>query len=226
LLNHNKCTQYFVALLQLSRIHWCYLVCCHILFYFFENLCTNYHLRRKTLCHNPSLGFATKAKGETRGRNKWGTRETHLILSGVQENVREWTLTLSRQLPLGELEYRRTLESSGNNYRGQNPLVWKVFYIIRKLLKPRCLKWARITHLDIWNTSYGQKNGRESNWQFDSWPLKVDNRSNFRACRWHATYRWKALNEDYNFVLDHISIRVCAQSYGAPKSRESQFWQF
>ncbi len=204
MLNHNECTQYFVALLQLSRIHGCYLVCCHILFYFIENLCTNYHLRRKTLCHNPSLGFVTKAKGETRGRNKWGTRETHLILSGVQENVREWTFTLSRQLPLGELEYRRTLESSGNNYRGQNPLVWKVFYIIRNLLKPRCLKWARITHLDIWNTSYGQKKGRESNR--------------------HATYRWKALNEDYNFVLNHISIEVCAQSYEAPKLRESQLW--
>jgi len=26
---------------------------------------------------------------------------------------------------------------------------WK-FYIIEKLLKRRCLKWARMTHLDIW----------------------------------------------------------------------------
>jgi len=32
-----------------------------------------------------------------------------------------------------------------------------VLYIIGKLLKHRCLKWARIAHLDIWNTSYGQK---------------------------------------------------------------------
>jgi hypothetical protein len=36
-------------------------------------------------------------------------------------------------------------------------MAWRVIYIIRKLLKRRCLKWVRITHLDIWNTSYGQK---------------------------------------------------------------------
>jgi hypothetical protein len=34
-----------------------------------------------------------------------------------------------------------------------------VLYIIEKLLKRRCLKWARIVHLDIWNTSYDQKKG-------------------------------------------------------------------
>jgi hypothetical protein len=26
------------------------------------------------------------------------------------------------------------------------------------------------------------------------------------VCRWHATYCWKVLNNDYNFVLDFISI--------------------
>jgi len=31
--------------------------------------------------------------------------------------------------------------------------------IIEKLLERRCLKWACIAHLDIWNTSYGQKKG-------------------------------------------------------------------
>jgi hypothetical protein len=61
-------------------------------------------------------------------------------------------------------------------------------------------------HLDIWNISYGQKKGWESNWQFDSRPLKVDNRPDFLACRWCATYRWKALDKGYNFALDIISI--------------------
>jgi hypothetical protein len=41
-------------------------------------------------------------------------------------------------------------------------------YIIRKLLERRYLKLAYIANLDIWNTSYGQKKGRESNCQFDS----------------------------------------------------------
>jgi len=73
-------------------------------------------------------------------------------------------------------------------------------------LRHRCLKWARITHLDISNTSYGQKKGRESNWWFDSRPLKVRNRPDFLVCRWRATYCWKALKEGYNFALDLISI--------------------
>jgi hypothetical protein len=61
----------------------------------------------------------------------------------------------------------KTLES---NFRGQNFMAYGILYIIAKLLECRCLKWARIAHLDIWNTSYGQKKGRESNYQFDSQP--------------------------------------------------------
>jgi hypothetical protein len=33
-----------------------------------------------------------------------------------------------------------------------------------------------MTHLDIYNTSYGKKKGQESNWQFDYRPQKVGNR--------------------------------------------------
>jgi hypothetical protein len=42
--------------------------------------------------------------------------------------------------------------------------------------------------------------------KFDSRPLKVRNRLDFLACRWHATYCWKALNKGYNFASDFISI--------------------
>ncbi len=82
-----------------------------------------------------------------------------------------------------------------------------VLYIIGKLLELRCLQWARIAHLDILNTSYGQKKGRESNYQFDSQPEKVGNRPNLLMCRQYATYLWKALNEGYNFASDCTSIR-------------------
>jgi hypothetical protein len=47
----------------------------------------------------------------------------------------------------------------------------------------------------------------KSNWQFDSRPLKIKNCPNFLACRWRATYWWKALDEGYNFALDLISIK-------------------
>jgi hypothetical protein len=80
-------------------------------------------------------------------------------------------------------------------------------YIIGKLLELTCLKWARIAHLDIWNTSYGQKKGRESNWQFDSRPEKVGNQPNLLGCRGCVTYRWKGLDKSYNFALIYISIR-------------------
>jgi hypothetical protein len=107
----------------------------------------------------------------------------------------------------GELEFRWSLESSKSNCRGQNPLDCEVPYIIGKLLERRCLKWARMTHLDTSNTSYGQKKGHESNCQFDSRPLKVKNLPDFLTCRRHATYHWKALNDGYNFPLNLISIR-------------------
>jgi hypothetical protein len=42
--------------------------------------------------------------------------------------------------------------------------------------------------------------------KFDSQPLKVKNLLDFLACKWHAKYRWKALDEGYNFALDLISI--------------------
>jgi len=90
--------------------------------------------------------------------------------------------------------------------RGQNTSHWGVLYIIEKLEKFRCRKWARMGHLDIWNTSYGKKKGRQSNCQFDSRPLKVRNRLDLIAWRWSAIHRWKALEENYKFALDLMPI--------------------
>ncbi len=69
----------------------------------------------------------------------------------------------------------RTPKTSESNCRGQNTTLWCILYIIGMLLKSRCLNWACMTHLDICNTSYGKKKGRESNWQYDSWTLKIGN---------------------------------------------------
>jgi hypothetical protein len=57
-------------------------------------------------------------------------------------------------------------------------------------------------HLNTYDTSYGQKKGH----QFDSQPLKIKNQLEICVCRWHATYRWKDLDEKYNFVLHLTSI--------------------
>ncbi len=97
----------------------------------------------------------------------WRNEPSH---SQVNSHVRSWNP-------------KQTPEFSKHDCRGKNSWPRRILYIIGKLLKRRCLKWARIAHLDIWNTSYGQKKGRESNWQFDSRPLKVKNRPDFLAFR-------------------------------------------
>jgi hypothetical protein len=94
-----------------------------------------------------------------------------------------------------------------SNCRGQNSIDWDIPYIIEKILERKCLKWACMMHLNIWNTSYGQKKGRESNWKFDSQPLKVRNCPDFLAYMWLATYHWKAFDEGYYFASNVITIK-------------------
>jgi hypothetical protein len=63
----------------------------------------------------------------------------------------------------GKLESSGTPEILELNCRGQNTLYWGVLYINGKVLKFKCPKWPRMSHLDIVSPSYGQKKGRESN---------------------------------------------------------------
>jgi hypothetical protein len=74
-----------------------------------------------------------------------------------------------------------------------------------------------MSHLDICSPSYGQKKGRESNWQFDSQPLKVGNRPKSDVIRQSATWRRKALEESYKFGLDLVPIRVRGEKLWSPK---------
>jgi hypothetical protein len=108
----------------------------------------------------------------------------------------------------GTWESSGTPENLERNCRGQNTLHWSVLSTVGKVLKCRCPKWPRMSHLDICSTSYGQKKGWESNWQFDSRPLKVRNRPDSGVCRSSATHRWKAFEESYNFGLDLVPIRL------------------
>jgi hypothetical protein len=135
---------------------------------------------------------------------------------------------------MGTWKSSETPENSELDYRGQNTSPWGVFYTVGKVLNRKCRKWPRISHLDIRNTSYVRKKGRESNcntsyvrkkgqesncstsyvrkkgWesnqQFDSQPLKAGNRPDVGVCRWSVTHRWKALKESYKFASDLIPI--------------------
>jgi hypothetical protein len=72
-------------------------------------------------------------------------------------------------------------------------------------------------HLDIYSPSYGQKKGQESNWQFDSRPLKVENRLLPEVFKRSATWCWKALEDNYNISSDLIPIRGMSKKLWMPK---------
>jgi hypothetical protein len=71
-----------------------------------------------------------------------------------------------------------------------------------------------------------KRRGRESNCQFDSRPEKVENRPDLLGYRRCATYRWKSVDESYNFALDRTSIQgLLAKLWGSkvPKARLAGF---
>jgi hypothetical protein len=116
-----------------------------------------------------------------------------------------------------KLESHGTLENSELDCRGQISSHLSVPGVIGKVLKCRCPKWNTIGHLDICSPSYGQKKGRESNWQFASRPLKVKNRSVPDVRSGSATWRWKALFEGYKFGLDLVLIGGQGEELRSPK---------
>jgi hypothetical protein len=114
------------------------------------------------------------------------------------------------------LESFETFECSELDSKGKNTLHWGVLGVIEKVLKRRYRKCPRIDNSNICSPSYGQKKGRESNWQFDSRPLKVGNRCLLDIRLECATWRWKDLDEGYNFGSDLVAIQLCSR----------ELWQF
>jgi hypothetical protein len=114
------------------------------------------------MCRNPSFGFATKAKG-LQGCGPRGSPgiTSHTPRSvgkceGVNLHTPKATPSLGGGVPM---ESQWSPKTSESGFRGQNSMACENLCIIEKILERRCLKWARIAHLDIRNTSYGQKKG-------------------------------------------------------------------
>jgi hypothetical protein len=118
---------------------------------------------------------------------------------------------------VGDLESSGTPECLEFDSKAQNTSHWGVLGVIEKVLKRRYRKWPRIGHLDICSPSYGQKKGRESNWQFDSRPLKVGNRPLPDLRIESAIRRWKDLDEGYKFGSDLVAIKLRSREVWAPK---------
>jgi len=125
-----------------------------------------------------------------------------------------WSPTLGKS---EDLESSETPECSELDSKAQNTSHWGVVGVIEKVLKRKYRKWPCIGHLDICRPSYGQKKGRESNWQFDSRPLKVGNQPLPDLRIKSATRRSKNLDEGYKFDLDLVAIKLCSRELWAPK---------
>jgi hypothetical protein len=151
--------------------------------------------------HDFNFGLTTKAKARKGAGWECDPRITFTFLR-VQEIMREWAHTISSGLPFWELKFLWSPEFSKNDLRSQKSLDWGLLYTLGKILRRRCLRWACMIHLIIYNTSYGWKKVRRC--RFDSWPLKVGNCSKLCACRWHATHHWKAFNKGCNFASNLI----------------------
>ncbi len=122
----------------------CLLVCSSIP----SNILILFKLRTTQKWRNLSLGLGSRP-GLAKVRAKYEAQESHFMLPGVQKKVRERTFTLPNELSLWELESQWTPKFWKRDFKGQNPLDWRVLYIIGKILEFRCLKWAHMTHLDI-----------------------------------------------------------------------------
>jgi hypothetical protein len=134
-----------------------------------------------------------------------------------------WSPTLGKS---EDLESSGTPECLEFDSKVQNTSHWGVIDVIGKFLERSYRKWPRIGHLDICSPSYGQKKGRESNWQFDSRPLKVGNRPLPNLLIESAIRRWKDLAEGYKFGSDLVAIRICSRELWAPKVPGLHLGQF
>jgi hypothetical protein len=116
---------------------------CWLIMYVMWAIFKNFHY----VCHSFSLGLATKAwLAKVRAKNE--VRESHFMLPGVWESVKEWTSTFPSELPLWELESQWTSESFKGRLQGSKLIGLKsFFYIIDFFLEFKCLKWALMTHL-------------------------------------------------------------------------------
>jgi hypothetical protein len=100
---------------------------------------------------------------------------------GMNPHTPKWVPTLRVGVSMHFQVFKKQLERP-------KLIVLKKYHTIGKLLKFRCLKWACMINFSIYNTSYGQNKGRKLKFQFDSQPLKIENRPCLHACKGHATY--------------------------------------
>jgi hypothetical protein len=172
----------------------------------------------ETKCRNPSLGLATKARGcKVAGQVRdmlsgvqrvWGNEPSH---PQVNSHVGSWSpertpesSVLGVGVPKGLLNLQSAIAGA------KSPCLEEFFISLKRFWSvdvQNGLAWA------IWTSATQVMGKRKTGSQTanlrekDSRPLKVKNRPDLLGFRSRATYRWKALDEGYNFALDRTAIR-------------------
>jgi hypothetical protein len=178
------------------------------------------YMTRKCKCYNVAtlaLGLRPRQRGcKGAGQEEAGS---HITCSreckeceGMSLHTPKWTPMLGVGVPKGLPnlqsaiarvksphleEFFISLESSWSVYV-QNGLAWAIWTYAAQVMGKR-------------KAGSQTANLKEK----DSRPLKVENRPDLLSCRQRATYRWKALDEGYNFASDRIAIgglqkKLCA----------------
>ncbi len=130
----------------------------------------------------------------------WTTKNVTILALGLQQRQRAWKNERARvQLENHVHTLLSVWECEGMNpripkwvstLRGGDPRDFQMFKeqfegskLIENFLKHKCLKWVHMIHLNTYNTNYGLKKGWESNYQFNSQPLKVKSCPKLGVCR-------------------------------------------
>jgi hypothetical protein len=126
----------------------------------------------------------------------------------------------------GNLESSGTPAISELYCRGQNTSPWGVLYTVGKALKFRCRKWPRMSHLDIYNTSYGRKKvgSQTGNLTPDHKKSGIDPIQMYADGVQHTI--GKLLRRATSFHKTSSQSEVWAESYELSKSQESKPRQF
>ncbi len=124
------------------------------------------------------------------------------------DQVWGWSPTLGK---VGDLESSGTPECVELNNKGQNTSHWGVFGVIEKVLKRRYRKWPHIWPFGHLQPKLWAKEG--SGVKLIVWLPTIKSQESMPSRIWFecATWRWKDLDEGYNFGLDLVAIQLCSQ---------------
>jgi hypothetical protein len=117
-------------------------------------------------CRNPNIGFMTKCEVQGPTRLKVCLGVKHTFTNGGK--CKGWSSMILKCTCAGAMNV--------HNFGWKGKIVkLGPRDTIKKALKHQCLKCPCIVHLDLICMSYDQKNGWESNWEFDSPPQTLWN---------------------------------------------------